>query len=75
MTSSDFSIHVLIFFIQNVRKCKVCLLFSSPEPKAPRRAICIPMTPASSVRQHFQTSSPVVMDDTMGQFFLSLKRT
>ena len=28
MTSSDFSIDVLIFFfIQNLRKCKVCLLF------------------------------------------------
>ena len=34
MTSSDFSIHVL-FFIQNVRKCKVCLLFmvSHAEPE------------------------------------------
>ena len=42
-------------------------LFSSPEPKAPRWAISIPVTPASvvrpsvspSVRQHFQTSSPL----------------
>ena len=36
MTSSDFSIDVLIFFfIQNVRKCKVCLLFmlSHAEPE------------------------------------------
>ena len=36
MTSSDFSIHVLfLFFIQNVRKCKVCLLFmvSHAEPE------------------------------------------
>ena len=37
--------------------------FSSPEPKAPRWAISIPVTPASvvrpSVRQHFQTSSPL----------------
>ena len=35
MTSSDFSIHVLIFFIQNVRKCKVCLHFmlSQAEPE------------------------------------------
>ena len=36
MTSSDFSIHVLIFFfIQNVRKCKMCLLFmlSHAEPE------------------------------------------
>ena len=36
--------------------------FSSPEPKAPRWAVSIPMTPASivcrpSVHQHFQTSS------------------
>ena len=38
-------------------------IFSSPEPKAPRWAIIIPVTPASvfrpSVRQHFQTSSPL----------------
>ena len=36
MTSSDFSIHVLFLsFIQNVRKCKVCLLFmvSHAEPE------------------------------------------
>ena len=36
MTSSDFSIHVLFFFfIQNVRKCKVSLLFmlSLAEPE------------------------------------------
>ena len=36
MTSSDFSIHVLFFFfIQNVRKCKVCLVFmlSHAEPE------------------------------------------
>ena len=39
--------------------------FSSPEPKAPRWAISIPVTPASvvrrpsSVRQHFQTSTPL----------------
>ena len=37
--------------------------FSSPEPKAPRWAISIPVTPSSvrpsSVRQHFQTSSPL----------------
>ena len=36
MTSSNFSIHVFIlFFIQNVRKCKVCLLFilSQAEPE------------------------------------------
>ena len=44
------------------------LIFSSPEPKAPRWAISIPVTLASvvrpsvrrpSVRQHFQTSSPL----------------
>ena len=35
MTSSDFSIHVLFFFILNVRKCKVCLHFmlSHAEPE------------------------------------------
>ena len=33
-------------------------IFSSPEQKAPRWAISIPMTPAS-VPQHFQTSSPL----------------
>ena len=39
------------------------VIFSSPEPKAPRWAISIPVTPASvvrpSVHQHFQTSSPL----------------
>ena len=38
-------------------------LVSSPESKAPRWAISIPVTPSSvvcpSVRQHFQTSSPL----------------
>ena len=42
------------------------MFFSSPEPKALRQAYRIPMDPASvrrrpssSVRSHFQTSSPL----------------
>ena len=42
---------------------EVKCVFSSPEPKALRWAISIPMTPSSVrpsvVRQHFQTSSPL----------------
>ena len=42
----------------------ICSFFSSPEPKAHRWANSIPVTPSSvrrlsSVRQHFQTSSPL----------------
>ena len=41
---------------------EVSILFSSPEPKAHGWANSIPVTPSSvrpSVRQHFQTSSPL----------------
>ena len=56
------------------------LFFSSPEPKAPRWAISIPVTPASvvrpsvvrpsSVRQHFQTSSPLKPLDQLNSNFI-----
>ena len=54
---------ILYYFpiAQNTVNKTVSDFFSSPEPKAPRWAISIPVTLASvvrpSVRQHFQTSS------------------
>ena len=45
-------------------------LFSSPDPKAHWWANSIPVTPASVVRQHFQTSSPLKLLGQLNSFFI-----
>ena len=48
-----------------------CMCFiSSPEPKALRWSNSIPMTPASVVRQHFQTSSPLKLLGQLNSNFI-----
>ena len=68
---------------ENHRGHRFLHFFSSPEPKAPRWAISIPVTPASvvrrpsvcpsvrpSVRQHFQTSSPLKPQGQLNSNFI-----